>query len=81
VRNVVPGGPAEVGDLLIADPRVRMITFTGSTRTGRHLAGEAAKHLKKFTLEMGGKSPLTVLKDADLNYGRANACSLVRHAA
>jgi acyl-CoA reductase-like NAD-dependent aldehyde dehydrogenase len=68
VLNVVAGIPAEVGDLLIADPRVKMITFTGSTRTGRHLASEAAKHLKKFTLEMGGKSPLIVLKDADLDY-------------
>jgi acyl-CoA reductase-like NAD-dependent aldehyde dehydrogenase len=68
VLNVVPGVPAEVGNLLISDPRVRLITFTGSTRTGRYLAVEAAKHLKKFTLEMGGKSPLIVLKDADLNY-------------
>jgi acyl-CoA reductase-like NAD-dependent aldehyde dehydrogenase len=68
VLNVVPGIPAEVGDRLIADPRVRMITFTGSTRTGRHLAAEAGKHLKKLTLEMGGKSPMIVLKDADLDY-------------
>ncbi|MEJ0095910.1 MAG: aldehyde dehydrogenase family protein [Methylocella sp.] len=68
VLNVTPGVPAEVGSLLISDPRVRLITFTGSTRTGRHLAVEAAKHLKKFTLEMGGKSPLIVLKDADLDY-------------
>jgi vanillin dehydrogenase len=68
VLNVVPGVPAAVGDRLIADPRVRMITFTGSTRTGRHLAAEAARHLKKFTLEMGGKSPLVVLKDADIDY-------------
>ncbi|SON55685.1 putative aldehyde dehydrogenase YfmT [Hartmannibacter diazotrophicus] len=68
VLNVVPGVPAEVGDLLMADPRIRMITFTGSTRTGRHLAVEAAKHLKRFTLEMGGKSPLIVLDDADVDY-------------
>lgn len=68
VLNVVPGVPAEVGDLMIADPRVRLITFTGSTRTGRHIAVEAARHLKRFTLEMGGKSPLIVLKDADLDY-------------
>jgi len=47
---------------------VRMITFTGSTQTGRHLAVEAAKSLKKFTLEMGGKSPLIVLADADVDY-------------
>jgi len=64
----MPGVPAEVGDLLVADPRVKMITFTGSTWTGRHLAVEAARNLKKFTLEMGGKSPLIVLKDADLDY-------------
>ena len=68
VLNVVPGIPDEVGKLLIADPRVRLITFTGSTRTGRYLAVEAAKHLKKFTLEMGGKSPLIVLADADIDY-------------
>ncbi|HEY0292293.1 MAG TPA: aldehyde dehydrogenase family protein, partial [Hansschlegelia sp.] len=68
VLNVVPGVPAEVGDLIMADPRVRLVTFTGSTRTGRKLAVEAARHLKKFTLEMGGKSPLIVLKDADLDY-------------
>ncbi|WP_018182764.1 aldehyde dehydrogenase family protein [Kaistia granuli] len=68
VLNVVPGVPDEVGKLLISDPRVRLITFTGSTRTGRYLAVEAAKHLKKFTLEMGGKSPLVVLRDADLDY-------------
>lgn len=68
VFNVVPGIPDEVGKLLIADPRIRMITFTGSTRTGKYLAVEAARHLKKFTLEMGGKSPLIVLKDADIDH-------------
>jgi len=68
VLNVIPGEAKVIGDRLIADPRVKMITFTGSTRTGRHLAVEAAKHLKKFTLEMGGKSPLIVLRDADLDY-------------
>lgn len=68
VLNVIPGIPDEIGQTLMADPRIRMITFTGSTRTGRHLAVEAAKHLKRFTLEMGGKSPLIVLKDADLDY-------------
>mgnify|MGYP003624424610 CR=1 FL=1 len=68
VLNVIPGVPAQVGDKLMSDPRVKMVTFTGSTRTGRHLAVEAAKNLKKFTLEMGGKSPLIVLKDADIDY-------------
>ncbi len=68
VLNVIPGEAKDIGDRLIADRRVRMITFTGSTRTGRHLAVEAAKNLKKFTLEMGGKSPLIVLQDADIDY-------------
>lgn len=68
VLNVIPGPAKEIGDLLLSDPRVRMITFTGSTRTGRYLAVEAARHLKRFTLEMGGKSPLIILRDADLDY-------------
>jgi vanillin dehydrogenase len=68
VLNVIPGPAAEVGATLLSDPRIRMITFTGSTRTGRYLAVEAAKHLKRFTLEMGGKSPLIILRDADLDY-------------
>jgi aldehyde dehydrogenase (NAD+) len=66
--NVIPGPASEIGATIFADPRVRMITFTGSTQTGRHLAVEAAKSLKRFTLEMGGKSPLIVLGDADINY-------------
>jgi vanillin dehydrogenase len=66
--NVIPGPSKEIGEALLSDPRIRMITFTGSTRTGRYLAVEAARHLKKFTLEMGGKSPLIVLQDADLDY-------------
>ena len=68
VLNVIPGPAAEIGEKLLSDPRVRMVTFTGSTRTGRHLAVEAARHLKRFTLEMGGKSPLIILADADLDY-------------
>jgi acyl-CoA reductase-like NAD-dependent aldehyde dehydrogenase len=66
--SVIPGPAAEIGAAIFADPRVRMITFTGSTQTGRHLAVEAAKTLKRFTLEMGGKSPLIVLGDADVDY-------------
>ena len=66
--NVIPGPASEIGATIFADPRVRMITFTGSTQTGRHLAVEAAKTLKRFTLEMGGKSPLIVLGDADIDY-------------
>lgn len=74
VLNVVPGPAQEVGEVLLSDPRVRMVTFTGSTNVGKKLAVEAAKHLKKFTLEMGGKNPLLVLRDADLDYAVRAAC-------
>jgi vanillin dehydrogenase len=78
--SVVNGSASEVGAAIFADPRVRMITFTGSTQTGRHLAVEAAKTLKRFTLEMGGKSPLIVLGDADVDYAvRAAAFGIFFH--
>ena len=65
VLHVLPGG-AEVGQALVEDPNVRMISFTGSTATGR-LVGEAAgRMLKRTLLEMGGNSPLVVLEDADV---------------
>lgn len=74
VLNVVTGAASEVGDVLLTDPRVRMITFTGSTKVGRLIAVEAAKSLKKFTLEMGGKNPLVVLRDADVDYAVRAGC-------
>ena len=62
----VLGGGAEVGQALVEDPNVRMISFTGSTKTGR-LVGEAAgRGLKRIVLELGGNSPLIVLDDADI---------------
>jgi aldehyde dehydrogenase (NAD+) len=66
VLNVIPGPAEALGDVLIADPRVKLVSFTGSTRVGRRIGAEAARHLKKFTLEMGGKSPLVILADADM---------------
>lgn len=68
VLNVIPCQGSTLGDSLVADPRIRMVTFTGSTEVGKQLAVEAGRHLKKITLEMGGKSPLIILKDADLDY-------------
>ncbi len=68
VLNVIPGPANVVGQKLVEDPRVKMITFTGSGKVGRHLAAECGKHMKRVTLEMGGKNPLVVLKDADLDY-------------
>lgn len=74
VLNVVPGPAREVGSVLLSDPRVRMITFTGSTQVGKLIAIEAARHLKKITLEMGGKNPLIVLRDADIDYAVRAGC-------
>jgi aldehyde dehydrogenase (NAD+) len=68
VLNVIPGPAAVVAAKLVADPRVKMITFTGSSAVGRQLAAEAGRHMKRITLEMGGKNPLVVLADADLGY-------------
>ena len=71
VLNVVTGDradAAEVVEALIGDPRVRMVNFTGSTGTGRRIAVLAAQHLKPAVLELGGKNPLLVLDDADLEY-------------
>jgi benzaldehyde dehydrogenase (NAD) len=65
VLHVLPGG-AEAGSALVADPQVRVISFTGSSETGRAVAGLAARHLKRVHLELGGNSALVVLDDADI---------------
>ncbi|MBA2962266.1 MULTISPECIES: NAD-dependent succinate-semialdehyde dehydrogenase [Ramlibacter] len=56
----------EVVDVWLADPRVRKITFTGSTPVGKHLARASAQTLKKLSLELGGNAPFIVFEDADL---------------
>ena len=61
-----PSEAAEVVEELIAHPAVRRISFTGSTRVGRIVAETAGRHLKRVLLELGGKAPLVVLADADL---------------
>lgn len=65
VFNVVVSNANEVGAALCADPRVDMITFTGSTSTGRKILAAAAPTIKKTLLELGGKSAHVVLDDAD----------------
>lgn len=59
---------------LIAHPCIRRINFTGSTRVGRDVAMEAARHLKPVLLELSGKAPLIVLEDADLDAAVEAAC-------
>jgi acyl-CoA reductase-like NAD-dependent aldehyde dehydrogenase len=66
VFNVVTGYGAEVGEPLVADPRIRHVSFTGSTATGRRIATLAAEHLKHVTLELGGKDALIVGPDVEL---------------
>jgi aldehyde dehydrogenase (NAD+) len=67
VFNVVVAGANEVGAALSADPRVDMITFTGSTATGRAILAAGAPTVKKTLLELGGKSAHIVLDDADFD--------------
>jgi vanillin dehydrogenase len=68
-----PDDAPDVVDELIAHPAVRRINFTGSTRVGRLVAENAARHLKRVLLELGGKAPMVVLADADLDEAVAAA--------
>jgi benzaldehyde dehydrogenase (NAD) len=70
VVNIVTNSPKDAADVvgaLIDHPAVRRINFTGSTAVGRIIAKRAAEHLKPCLLELGGKAPLIVLEDADLD--------------
>lgn len=68
VINIVAGTGDEVGNTICTDDRVSMVSFTGSTATGRKVMAMASEGLKKVTLELGGKSPNIVLPDADLDH-------------
>jgi acyl-CoA reductase-like NAD-dependent aldehyde dehydrogenase len=70
VTNDRADAPAVV-KALIADPRVRRVNFTGSTPVGRIVGRLAGEHLKPVILELGGKNPIIVLDDADLDYAAA----------
>ena len=70
VVNIVTNAPKDAGavvDALIAHPAVRRVNFTGSSRVGKIIAKKCAEYLKPVLLELGGKSPLVVLDDADLD--------------
>jgi betaine-aldehyde dehydrogenase/aminobutyraldehyde dehydrogenase len=66
VLNVVTGHGEDVGAALVGHPRVRMSSLTGDTRTGKNVARAAADNLKRVHLELGGKAPVIVFDDADL---------------
>ncbi|MEY8827560.1 aldehyde dehydrogenase family protein [Sedimentitalea sp. XS_ASV28] len=67
VFNLVMGQGSVVGNAISTHPQVDAISFTGSVPVGRGLAVTAAQHMKKVQLEMGGKNPMVVLDDADLD--------------
>lgn len=76
VVNVILNAPADAADVvgeMIAHPAVRRINFTGSTHTGRIIAKMCAEQLKPVVLELGGKAPLLVFEDADLDEAAAAA--------
>lgn len=66
VLNLVYGAGGEVGDEFVVNPDVRAVSFTGSNEVGSSLYASGARHMKKCQCEMGGKNPLVVLADADL---------------
>lgn len=77
VLNIITSDDHAVGSMLSSDPRVDMVSFTGSTATGRAVMAAGAATIKKVFLELGGKSAFLVLDDADL----AGACSMAAFTA
>jgi acyl-CoA reductase-like NAD-dependent aldehyde dehydrogenase len=73
VFTVLPGKGSVVGERFIAHPAVRKICFTGSTAVGQHIMRGCADHVKRLTLELGGKSANIVFADADLEKAAASA--------
>ncbi len=71
VFNLVTGGGSEIGDMLVNSDKIHMISFTGSTHVGKHIAKICG--MKKLHLELGGKAPAIVLADCDL-YLAVNEC-------
>jgi len=81
VFNVLTSSdPAAVGEILCADPRVDMVTFTGSTTVGKRIMVAAAETVKKVFLELGGKSALILLDDANFDIGVLHALGVCYHA-
>jgi aldehyde dehydrogenase (NAD+) len=80
VVNVVPTPDNDVAELLVTDPRIDLVSFTGSTAVGRRIAGRAAETLKRVFLELGGKSALVMLDDADLDTAIPQTAQVCFHA-
>lgn len=67
VINIVTGDAAKIGEVLTSDPRVRKLSFTGSTGVGRLLMRQCSDSIKKVSLELGGNAPFIVFNDADID--------------
>ena len=81
VFNVITAeDPKVLGEQLVADPRVDMVSFTGSTGVGKHIMSRAAQTVKKVFLELGGKSANIILDDADLGSSLLSALAVCFHA-
>jgi aldehyde dehydrogenase (NAD+) len=75
VVNILPGGP-QAGERLVRHPGIDKITFTGSPATGKRIAAACAESLRPCLMELGGKSPVIVFGDADLDAAAARAMSI-----
>lgn len=73
VLSIIPTTNDAVGDVLFSDPRIKLITFTGSAKTGKILANLAGQYQKRIVLELGGKSPIVILADAEMDYAVRSA--------
>lgn len=73
VYNVITGEPAEISDIVTADPAIDHISFTGSTHSGRIIMSNASNTLKPLHLELGGKSPLIIFEDSDVDAAAQDA--------
>ena len=73
ILSCVTGGAGEISDAFCTSPAVRKISFTGSTEIGRKLMEQAARHITKLSLELGGNAPFIVFDDADLDAAVAGA--------
>lgn len=81
VFNVLTASdPVEIGELLTTDPRVDLVSFTGSTAVGKHIMANAAATVKKVFLELGGKSPNLILDDADFGSALLSCIAVCYHA-
>lgn len=67
VINILTGSAAQIADEMCENPKLRKITFTGSTEIGKSLASKAMAHMKRVSMELGGNAPVIVFDDADLD--------------